>query len=138
MKKGSYPFSVTMDRATLSDLLQHAREELPNECCGLLIGRRGAVTGSARARNLQASPMRYLVDPADHFAAMRAARSQGLHVVGAYHSHPASDPVPSASDVAEATGGRDFLYVIVSPAGDEVRAYYLISGDVKLVDLAFT
>src|SRR5262245_26932422 len=118
-------------------MLAHARDEAPNECCGLLIGTRGIVHRSTRARNLQASPTRYLVDPADHFSAMRAARSAGLRVIGAYHSHPESEPLPSESDVAEATGGSDFLYVIVSPVHGPARcrAYFLKNGTVNFAEI---
>jgi [CysO sulfur-carrier protein]-S-L-cysteine hydrolase len=119
-----------------ADMLQHARADAPNECCGLLVGRRGVIEGSVRARNLQASPTRYLIDPQDHFAAMRSARAQGLHVVGAYHSHPGGAPTPSPSDVAEASGGSEFLYVIVSPSDDEVRGYFVKNGEINFVDIS--
>jgi proteasome lid subunit RPN8/RPN11 len=109
-------------------MLAHAREEAPRECCGLLVGKGGSVERSVRARNLDASATRYLIDPEDHFTAIRAARAQGLEVVGAYHSHPSSAPVPSPTDVAEANSGSDFLYVIVSLVNDDVRAYRLERG----------
>jgi proteasome lid subunit RPN8/RPN11 len=113
---------------TIAELLAHAREEAPRECCGLLIGKGEAVVRSVRARNLDASATRYLIDPEDHFAAIRAARAEGLEVIGAYHSHPSSAPVPSPTDVAEANSGSEFLYVIVSLSGDEVRAYRMERG----------
>lgn len=107
----------------VAELLAHAREEAPRECCGLLVGRGEAVERSVRSKNLDASSTRYLIDPAAHFAAIRRARAEGRDVVGAYHSHPASAPVPSPTDLAEAHSGSDFLYVIVSLVNDEVRAY---------------
>ena len=113
---------VTVRAAVIADMLAHAREEAPRECCGLLIGGEGEIERSVRARNVDTRPARYLIDPEDHFAAIHAARSEGREVVGAYHSHPASAPVPSATDIAEANSGSEFLYVIVSPVGEEVRA----------------
>ena len=104
-------------------MLSHARAEAPRECCGLLVGKRESVVRSVRARNLDVLATRYLIDPEDHFAAIRSARVDGLEVVGAYHSHPSGAPVPSATDVAEANSGSDFLYVIVSLVNDDVRAY---------------
>ena len=129
---------VILGSTVRAAILQHAREEAPHECCGLLVGRRGNIESAIRARNLQSSATRYLIDPADHFAAMRTARSNGQRVIGAYHSHPASAPTPSDSDIAEATGGRDFLYVIVSPATEQVAGYYLRNGKVNPVDLVAT
>ena len=107
---------VRITRQVLVDLREHARAELPNECCGLLVGDADAIVRAVRARNQRASPTRYLVDPEDHFAAIRAARREGLAVVGAYHSHPSGPSVPSETDRAEAHD-RSYMYVIVSLDG---------------------
>jgi proteasome lid subunit RPN8/RPN11 len=94
------------------------------------VGRSDAIVRSARARNLAEAPTRYLIDPHDHFRVLRDARANGLEVIGAYHSHPASAPVPSAVDVSEAANGPEFLYVIVSLLADAVRAYRIDAGRV--------
>ena len=116
-------------------MLAHAREEAPRECCGLLVGRENTVVRSVRARNLDPKATRYLINPEDHFAAIRTARSDGLEVVGAYHSHTASAPVPSATDITEANSGPDFLYVIVSPETEEVRGYRINQGGYEAITL---
>ena len=109
-------------------MLEHAREEAPRECCGLLIGTGDSIARSVRARNLDSKATRYLIEPEDHFAAIRSARAEGLEVIGAYHSHPSSAPVPSPTDVAEANSGSDFVYVIVSLLNNAVRAYRIDRG----------
>ena len=119
--------AIDIRQAVVRDIVDHARGDAPNECCGLLIGSSRRIERARRARNLQASPTRYLVDPADHFAAIRRARADGLRVVGAYHSHLASPPVPSPTDLRDATY-PDYVYVIVSPrdGGDaELEGYRL-------------
>jgi proteasome lid subunit RPN8/RPN11 len=126
---------VKIPSAVMNEMLAHAREAVPNECCGLIVGRRGEVESVIRARNLETIPTRYLIDPQDHFAAIKTARAQGLRVTGAYHSHPSGEPVPSASDIAEASGGRDFLYVIVSPVTGGATGYFVDNGSAILVDL---
>ena len=129
---------VHMPRAVRDAVLDHARRALPDECCGLLIGAAAGadtrVTRAWPARNLRRSPTRYLIDPADHFAAIRAARAAGLAVVGAYHSHPASPPSPSPTDTREADDAA-LVYVIASPAPAEVRAYRLDAGQLRRVEL---
>lgn len=121
-------------------ILDHARRALPDECCGLLIGQaRGPDTRIVRAwpaRNLRQSRTRYLIDPADHFAALRTARRAGLAVVGVYHSHPVSPPSPSPTDDREADPG--LLYVIASPARGEMRAYRVDRGRLRRVELRRT
>src|SRR5581483_4621701 len=112
----------------VEDMMKHAAEEATRECCGLMIGHGRDIVRSMRARNLDPSLSRYLIDPADHFAAIRDARASGLQVIGAYHSHPTGDPLPSASDVAEASGSVDFVYVIVAPQAAAYRAFSINNG----------
>ena len=121
--------------AVIRDLLAHARDEAPRECCGLLVGTKDTMVRSVRARNLETAATRYLIDPEDHFAAIRAARAEGLEVIGAYHSHPSSAATPSPTDVAEANSGPDFLYVIVSLVSDDVRVYRMDGGVVHALTL---
>lgn len=117
--------TLRIEAAAWEVMLAHARSVAPNECCGLLLGADDLVDECAPARNVLASPTRYMVDPADHFAAIRRARGTGRRVIGAYHSHPRSPAVPSPSDVAEAND-PDLLCVIVSLAGGvDVRGYKL-------------
>ena len=69
------------------------------------------------------------VDPVEHIAAMKSLRVRGRVILGAYHSHPRTPAVPSATDLAEAHDA-ELLYVIVS-LGDErpdIRAYRLQGG----------
>ena len=117
-------------------MLSHASAEAPRECCGLLVGTKACVARSVRARNLEAAATRYLVDPEDHFAAIRSARADGLEVIGAYHSHPSGAPVPSATDVAESNSGSDFLYVIVSLVHEDVRAFRIDGGAYEPIPLS--
>jgi proteasome lid subunit RPN8/RPN11 len=112
-------------------IVAHAREALPDECCGLLIGSPSLIERAHRARNLDASPTRFLIDPRDHFAAIHAARAIGLDVVGVYHSHPATSATPSPADLAEASY-PEYIYVIVSPQLEpiDVRSFRLRDGGV--------
>lgn len=117
---------IRIERAVMVEVSEHARAEAPNECCGLLIGRFDFVSAAVRARNLRPGPTQFLVDPADHFSAIRQARTAGLDVVGVYHSHIGSAPVPSETDLNEATYS-EFLYLIVSQTGPDaahdIRGY---------------
>jgi len=126
---------IQIPSAVVSDMLAHAREDAPRECCGLLIGKNSSILRSVRTRNIDAKATRYLIDPADHFAAIRFARADGLEVIGAYHSHPNGAAIPSPTDIAEADGGADFLYVIVSLLDDDVRAYRIAAGICRSVGL---
>jgi proteasome lid subunit RPN8/RPN11 len=133
---------VVLPAAVLGELLAHARRAVPNECCGLLIGVTSPtvalssideravdiqIESSAPARNLRLSPTRYLIDPADHFAAIRTARARGRTVVGGYHSHPSGPPDASTTDHRDASDAA-FIYLIVSPGTGAVKAWRLAAG----------
>jgi proteasome lid subunit RPN8/RPN11 len=80
---------------------------------------------------------RFLIDPRTHFDAIRGARA-GRHapIIGFYHSHPLSDPVPSATDLAGADA--DHLSLIVRPdaRGCEARLFRL--DDQRFVEVVLT
>ena len=128
--------SINIPANVVRDMLDHAREAAPRECCGLLIGKDDSIVRSVRARNLDSKATLYLINPEDHFSAIRSARAEGLEVIGAYHSHPSSAPVPSPTDVAEANSGADFVYVIVSLLDDAVCAYRINGGVYKPLALS--
>jgi proteasome lid subunit RPN8/RPN11 len=125
----------TIRRSVIAEMARHARDERPRECCGLLVGAPGRVLTARRAANLASDPNRFLIDPKTHLDVRRDGRVDGSAVVGFYHSHPHSLPIPSATDIAEAWY-PDHLYAIVGLAGDaaETRIYEL--RDAQFVELA--
>src|SRR3972149_1300275 len=76
-------------------ILAHVAAEAPNEACGLLSGRGDQVGQVYPARNVQASPVRYLMDPADQVRIMLEIETAGCDLSAIYHSHPAGPPIPS-------------------------------------------
>ena len=127
--------SVRVRSEVLAAIMAHARRDVPLECCGLLLVRNGVIDEAMPARNLRQSPATFEVDPADHFAALRKARSSARSVRGVYHSHPRGPSVPSATDRKE-MNDPSLLYLIVSlaePAG--VYAFRWQDGNFVPVDL---
>lgn len=112
-------------------LITHAQRDAPNECCGLLIGKGTDIVDAHPARNKVASQTRFTINPADHFVAIRKARAAGLDVVGAYHSHPATEAVPSASDLKEASAGAPLMLIVSLVPAPVVRAFMLEPGGSK-------
>jgi proteasome lid subunit RPN8/RPN11 len=123
--------SLTIPDALLARVIEHAREAVPNECCGLLGGL--VADGVALASvclpiaNDLADPTRYLTNARDLFDAFRSLRADRLELLAVYHSHPTSPPVPSQRDVEENTYGETVVHLIVGLAGSEpeVRAWWL-------------
>ena len=121
----------------LEEMITHAREALPNECCGLLAGRVANEIGIATVRfaivNDLASPTAYHTNAADLFAAFRTMRAAGTEVLAVYHSHPSSAPIPSRRDVEENTYGETVVHLIVGWARvkPEVRGWWLMQNEFR-------
>lgn len=125
---------MPLQLTTLHDqaIRAHGAADYPHECCGFLVGwadgEAVTVTRTVPAANLRDdSPRnRFEIDPGDLVKTDRAARADGLGVVGFYHSHPDAPARPSEFDREHAWTG--YCYVIVSvPAGrpQEMRNWRL-------------
>jgi proteasome lid subunit RPN8/RPN11 len=121
----------------LDEIVAHAREDAPNECCGLIAGTDGQATRVHRARNEFASPMRFNVHPQDLIRITTEIEDGGEELVGIYHSHPRSEAFPSQTDVNLAANWPDPLWLICSLADSEpvVRAFSIRDGKVEEVEL---
>jgi proteasome lid subunit RPN8/RPN11 len=127
---------MRIPRSIYDEMLEHAREDVPNECCGLVGGNNGVATTVYRARNAEASPLRYNLDPQDQFRIMTEMDEKGEELAAIYHSHTASPAYPSQTDINLASY-PDALYLIVSLAEGEkdLRGYRIEDGEVTEVPL---
>jgi proteasome lid subunit RPN8/RPN11 len=128
---------VVVPRRIYDELLAHAREDAPNECCGLIGGSDGSAATVYRAQNAEASPLRYNLDPQDQFRIMSEMDEAGEELVGIYHSHTQSPAYPSQTDINLAAY-PDAIYLIVSLAeGEEpLRGFNIVDGQVKEAELS--
>ena len=125
-------------RALLDEIVEHARAEAPNECCGIVAGRDGHATRVFRARNAFESPLRYEVHPQDLLRITTAIDEAGEEVAAIYHSHVASPAYPSQTDVNLAVNWPDPSYLICSlaePGTPDLRAFTIRDGAVEEVEL---
>jgi [CysO sulfur-carrier protein]-S-L-cysteine hydrolase len=127
---------MKVPRQVYDELLAHAREDAPNECCGLIGGSDDVATTVYRARNAEASPLRYNLDPQDQFRIMTEMDEKGEELAAIYHSHTASPAYPSQTDINLAAY-PETLYLIVSLAEGEkdLRGYRIEDGVVTEVEL---
>lgn len=114
-----------LPRAYADEMIAHAWQEAPNECCGLLAGVEGRIVRLYRTTNAAGSPTQYRLDPREQFAIHKDLYEKGWHLVGGYHSHTHTEAYPSATDVKLAFW-PDILYFIVSladPSKPVIRAF---------------
>ena len=122
----------------IDEIVAHSRDDLLNECCGLIGGNDGEMTSVHRARNAAATWLRYEVHPSDQFRIMERLEENGEDLVGIYHSHTKSEAYPSQTDINLADGWPDPLYLICSlehPDDPVVRAFAIRDGAVEEVEL---
>jgi [CysO sulfur-carrier protein]-S-L-cysteine hydrolase len=127
---------MRIPRALYDEMIEHAREDAPNECCGMLAARDGRAVKLYRARNAAASPLRYEIEGADQYRIQMAIDDADLELGAIYHSHTRTEPYPSQTDINLAFY-PEALYVIVGLAGEEpdVRAYAIRDGQVTETEL---
>jgi len=121
---------IVIPAETLADMVAHAREEAPNEACGLLAGVESTVGRSFRLTNVDASPEHFSLDVREQFAAVKEMRAAGLEMLAVYHSHPVTPARMSVEDLRLAfTPG--IAYVIVSLANPDqpvVKSFRIVDG----------
>jgi len=122
-----------MTRRHYDDIVAHARSEFPNECCGLLSGKDLTVADVHRMKNVEASPVLYVMDPREQLRVFDDIDRQGADLVAIYHSHTRSAPYPSATDVRMAFYPES-LYVIVSLQDSQrptIAAFRIVDGQIR-------
>ena len=120
--------AILLPQDLADEIIRHAKDEAPNECCGVLLGKGDAVSDVRRARNVKASPVEYELDPKEHVELLRAADEAGLDVVGFYHSHTFSEAYPSVTDISKMSDWG-YFYLIASladAAAPTVRAFWFL------------
>jgi [CysO sulfur-carrier protein]-S-L-cysteine hydrolase len=120
-----------------NQIVGHMAAAVPNEGVGLIAvdeepGGSRAV-GFYPGTNIDRSPTRYTMDPAEVMAAFRAIRSNGWRLGAIVHSHVGTAPRPSATDLREAFY-PEALMLIVSLATGGAEARLWRTGPIRSAD----
>lgn len=128
---------MRISREHLDAIIDHARAEHPDECCGLVVVRDGRAVAVHLLENTAASPFRFEVDGLTLHRLMTEIEDAGDELGAIYHSHTRSEPYPSQTDVNFAAHWPGVEWLIVGlrdPAADAVvRSYLIEGGDVREV-----
>ncbi|MFN8050772.1 MAG: M67 family metallopeptidase [Acidimicrobiales bacterium] len=120
--------------ATHAAMLAHAIDGLPDEACGLMVGRLGDTATCVSFEpcvNVAASSRIYSIDGLEFMRIERRVDDAGLDIVGVMHSHTHTEPYPSVTDVRQAPDPA-WHYVIVSLRDQEpmLRSYRIVDGEI--------
>ena len=116
-----------------TQLVEHAREEAPNEACGLVLLREGRADRYERGRNAAASPYRFELefdDPEIWFA------EDDGYQLAVFHSHIAAPARPSRTDVENIGLWAGKPYLVYSLKEDDLAAFVIEDGHIE--DLTVT
>ena len=140
MSPDAAPDAIEIPRALVDEMIAHAREDLPNEACGIVHAKGGTPVSVHRVTNVAASPYRFEMHGVEQMRLEMARDDAGETLFAIYHSHVASPAYPSQTDVRMAffppgeverePAYPDALYILISLADDPppVRAYHIRQG----------
>ncbi len=116
---------LALTRKHAEDMRAHVQACAPLEACGVLAGSDGAVSRVIPVANQAQSTVRFRMDPTEQLRAFSWMDSNGLELVGIFHSHPAGPDRPSATDIAEAAYPAVYLIWSRGEADWNVRGYWI-------------
>ena len=128
---------MRIERPLLEEMVRHAREDAPDECCGMFGIEDGKVVSVYPTENIHHSPQRFEIDGRDVMRITGEVEDRGWSL-GLYHSHTMSGAYPSQTDVNFAELWPVMVWVIISlenPGTPDVRTFTIDGADVSEVDL---
>ena len=114
---------------------EHVDRHAPLEACGLLAGKSDQVEKVILIRNQAQSPVRFVMDPYEQLQAFEWIESNGLDLLGIFHSHPAGPETVSATDIAEAAYNVIHLIWSLGQNGWKARGFWIQNGSATEVSL---
>jgi len=129
---------VKVPKALLDEMVEHTKDDAPNECCGLIGGLPDEAISLHRMENTAHSPLRYEMDSKEQLQVYKQILEAGHDIVGIYHSHTRTAAYPSQTDINLAGGWPDAVYFIVSlenPYEPYVRGFNIRACQVEDVDI---
>jgi proteasome lid subunit RPN8/RPN11 len=126
---------VKIPQDLYEQILDQARAEAPNECCGMIASRDGEAVTVYPAANAAASPpYAYEIDSADLYRIQMAIEDDGLDLGAIYHSHPRSEPVPSQTDINLAFYPEAEYIIVGLQSGEPDMRSFTITRDGKVAE----
>ena len=127
----------SVSHVMFDELLTAAEEVVPEEACGLMGGKDGAVVKFYPLTNANASSEHYEMLPEEQFAAMKDMRVEGLEMVGIWHSHPETPARMCEEDkkLACTPGVVYFILSLADPNEPILKGFEMIDGEPQEVEI---
>ena len=127
--------TLQLSAALLQELITYVEKHAPLEACGILAGKAARAEKMMGVLNQAQSEVRFVMDPYEQLHAFDWIESNGLDLVGIFHSHPAGPETASATDILEAAYA--VVHVILSRVGTQwkARGFWIEDGKAREVTL---
>jgi proteasome lid subunit RPN8/RPN11 len=124
---------IELDREFFDEIVRQAREEFPNEACGLIAAVDDKPAKLYAMRNADASPVTYRLDPKEQLKVFNDIDERGWELWAIYHSHTHSQAYPSETDRRQAFY-PEARYLILSLENRDdpvLRGFRIVDGEVS-------
>ena len=133
---------LTIDREIIEAVVAHARRDHPDEACGVVAGPIGADLPQRHVPmdNAERSTTFYRFDSMEQLRVWREMDDRDEEPVVIYHSHTATEPYPSRTDVALAAepNAHYLLGSTRDPDTAEIRSFRIVDGEVSEESITVT
>jgi len=131
---------IRIDSKLYDEIIEYAREHLPEEACGLLAG---DIEGNERVikkvyflENKDHAQDHFTLDPKEQLNAVKDMRAEGLKAIGNWHSHPSSPSRPSTEDISLAYDSKaSYLIASFMTKNPVLNAFHIENGEYQKEDL---
>jgi [CysO sulfur-carrier protein]-S-L-cysteine hydrolase len=130
--------SLTITNEQLQQMIAHVDSHAPLEACGLLAGRDSTVEKIFFVQNQAQSAVRYVMDPIEQLHAFEWIESNGMDLLGIFHSHPSGPETISPTDIAEAAYAVIYIILARVDGGWRARGFWIENGEYREVTLQIT
>ncbi|NTU56830.1 MAG: M67 family metallopeptidase [Anaerolineales bacterium] len=120
---------LALTRTQVQEIIEHADIHAPLESCGLLAGKNDRVEKVLFVQNQAQSPVRFVMEPYEQLRAFEWIESNGLDLLGIFHSHPAGPETASPTDIAEAAYAVVHVICSGKDGNWKLRGFWIGNGE---------
>jgi len=130
--------TLVLSDSLLQEMIVHVDQHAPLEACGVLAGKVDRAEKMIGVLNQAQSPVRFVMDPYEQLHAFDWIESNGLDLVGIFHSHPAGPETVSPTDILEAA--YEVVHIVLSHAEThwKARGFWIENNEAHEVILQIT
>ena len=127
-----------LNQTQIRQLTEEAYRQNPIEASALLFGKSSKnvyfVKKVVIAPNILSSPVEFVISPELVVAELKKAETEGLEIVGIFHSHPAA-PYPSVVDLKNMKLWPNVLWLIFSLFESKIAVYLIRNNALEEIKL---